>query len=516
MWRRVSSRMASSWLGLALALSGFAPTALAQSPKVQTVYHNRRSFRIPLNIPKADIPRYKQFQLWYSGDGGGRWEKVDATTLDKPSFSFSTQRDGECWFAVRTVDNKNRLFPADDADVEPIMKVVIDTRPPTMMLDARPRRGNVASARWEVADEHLDIGTLVLEYQAEGARDWAQVPIRKPGRIGVESWDAGTAEPIKVRGSISDRAGNTKVALLSLPDGSATAGEPGGTGDLADPNVAPPIGTFASSSGERSAPSVISGPAPMPSMDGATTPSRSGPTGDFNPFATNEATASQATGGGPAPEPTSPPILVSSPKFALQYAIDDAGPNGPAAVELWVTTDGGRTWFSRGEDPDRNSPFHVDLGGEGTFGLKLVAKSAANQGDRPPISGEAPNTVVEVDSSGPAVRLDPPRMVGPKLVIAWHASDPHPTARPVVISVRPDTPGGQWSLITPSPIENTGQFTWTVPAGCPPKIHVRVDVRDSLGNVGSAETGETGAVLVDRSKPKGRIIGLDPSARPVR
>ena len=199
---------------------------------------------------------------------------------------------------------------------------------------------------------------------------------------------------------------------------------------------------------------------------------------------------------------------MANPKFGLQYAVDDAGPLGPAAVELWVTTDGGRTWFSRGEDPDRASPFPVDLGGEGSFGLKLVAKSAANQGDRPPVSGEAPVTVVEVDSSGPAVKLDPPRMVGSKLVINWHASDPHPAPRPVMISIKEDSPDGKWKLITPAPIENSGQYTWTVPAGCPPKIHVRVDVRDSLGNMGFAETGR------DRPRPGRPEQAQGPDHRP--
>ncbi len=207
---------------------------------------------------------------------------------------------------------------------------------------------------------------------------------------------------------------------------------------------------------------------------------------------------------------------MASPKFALQYAVDDAGPNGPAVVELFVTNDGGKTWTSRGEDPDRTSPFVVDLGGEGRFGLKLVAKSAANQGDRPPVAGEIPQTSVEVDTSGPAVTLDPPRLEGNRLVINWHASDAHPAARPVMISIRPDTPDARWQIITPTPVENTGQYRWLISARCPPKIHVRVDVRDSLGNLGFAETTETGPVVVDRSKPKGRILGLDANASRVR
>ncbi len=509
-------RLATLGLGMALASGALAPAAPpARAPRPQVVDHNRRAFRIPLNIPKEDVPRYKQFQLWSSADGGGRWEKGDTTTLDRPFFSFSAQRDGEYWFAVRTVDTKGRLFPADDADIEPIMKVIVDTRRPTMLLEARKRRGNFASVHWEVTDEHLDLGSLVIEYQAEGARDWARAPIARPARIGIASWDAGTAEAIKVRGTISDRAGNTESVAINLPDGTATASSGPGTGESADPDAPPPVGTFASGGAERSPPQPLSGPPPMPSMDGGPVAGAgTAPSGDFNPFASNAPAASTPpSGASTAQDSAAPPILVSNPKFGLQYAVDDAGPLGPAAVELWVTTDGGRTWFSRGEDPDRASPFPVDLGGEGSFGLKLVAKSAANQGDRPPTSGEPPVTIVEVDSSGPAVKLDPPRMAGARLVINWHASDPHPAPRPVMISIKADSPEGKWQFITPTPIENSGQFTWTVPQGCPPKIHVRVDVRDSLGNMSFAETAETAPVLVDRSKPKGRIIGLDPAAR---
>ena len=56
-----------------------------------------------------------------------------------------------------------------------------------------------------------------------------------------------------------------------------------------------------------------------------------------------------APGGGPSAGNRS--MLVSSPRFKMQYAIEDAGPDGPAVVELWITQDGGRTWIRRAEDP---------------------------------------------------------------------------------------------------------------------------------------------------------------------
>jgi hypothetical protein len=248
----------------------------------------------------------------------------------------------------------------------------------------------------------------------------------------------------------------------------------------------------------------------MPAVGADPGPAPSSTSGSYNPFQADESPSIEKTQRTPPPEPTNPPIQVPSPKFGLRYEVEDAGPNGPAAVELFVTTDGGRTWYSRGEDPDRASPFPVDLGGEGTFGLKIVAKSAANQGDQPPVPGEVPRTIVEVDSSPPNVKLESVRIVGSKAVITWQANDPHLVSRPVMISVRSETAGATWQPITTTPLENTSPFTWNLPANCPARVHFRVDVVDSLGNRGSADTTESGAILVDRTKPKGKILGLDP------
>jgi hypothetical protein len=503
-WRG-GKRLATIGLGLALAWGSLASPA-PPAPKVQTLYSKERAFRLPFNIIEADRPRYKQVQLWASVDGGN-YQKVDTKDPEAKAFFFRAPKDGEYWFAVRTLDTKNRLIPSDVEDVDPNMRVIVDTTVPAMNLEALPRRGSIASVRWEVVDDHLDLDSLRLEYQAEGG--WTPATIRKPARIGQERFDVGTAEPIKVRLSVADRAKNVRALTLDLPDGSPSRGSPNGPGDDPEENVPPPRSTFASSESERSGPRpILSGPPAMPPMAGDSSPA----VGEFNPFAPGESQASGAANG-PAQEGPAPPILVTSPRFGLQYLVEDPGPNGPAAVELWVTTDGGRTWFNRGEDPDRKSPFPVDLGGEGTFGLKLVARSSSNQGDQPPVPGEPPGTIVEVDSSGPVIKLDPPKVSNGRVTINWHANDPHPAPRSIMISVRSDAPDARWQPITPAPIDNSGQFTWALPANCPPRIHFRVDIVDALGNRGFAETTDMGAVLVDRSRPRGRIIGLDPSMR---
>ena len=63
------------------------------------------------------------------------------------------------------------------------------------------------------------------------------------------------------------------------------------------------------------------------------------------------------------------------------------------------------------------------------------------------------------------------------------------------------------------PQENSGQFIWTVPATVPQRFHLKVEAVDSVGQRGAAETTEMGPIMVDRSRPRSRIIGLDPNAR---
>ncbi len=227
-----------------------------------------------------------------------------------------------------------------------------------------------------------------------------------------------------------------------------------------------------------------------------------------------ESVRSPAKQDAPGPGET---LLVASPKFKLQYAVEDAGPSGPATVELWLTQDGGRTWIRRGGDDDRVSPIEVDLGGEGTFGLCLVARSASGLGDQPPAPGDPPQSWVEVDSTAPVVQIKPVQ-VGTgtnagKVAISWKASDLHLPPRSVTLSWRPDQPGAQWQNIADG-LENAGQFVWNVPTTVSERFHLKVEATDSVGHRGSAETNDSGPISVDRSRPRSRIIGLDSNSRP--
>ncbi len=545
--RGTNWRIGLGLLGSLLALSAPALRVEAAPRKVVPIFHNKKAFRIPFNTDPAVRGNLKEVRLYVSNDYGASWKPAGKASPQDLSVSFRAPEDGEYWFAARSIDQKGKVTPSNDAEVEPSMKVIIDTTAPLATLEPLPRRAAVASVRWEVRDEHLDLSSLMIEYQPLGTREWRQVPVRKPALIGMESWNAGTAEAVKVRLSVSDKAGNTQEQTITLGDGTPRNPSLSGPGQTPEAAAPPPLGSFASD-GTELPPVQESGPPAMPNL--ASEPSfEAPPRGSAQPAA--PAAMANPSDLGLAPTPSAPqvnaappaqpqvnqapaaqaqpsagkPELIGSPKFSLKYAVDDAGPSGPASVQLWVTQNGGRTWSQKSEDPDRQSPFDIDLGGEGTFGLQLVARSASGQGDKPPEPGDLPHILVEVDSTPPVVRLDPVKIEnapeGVKLTVTWHATDVHLGPRCVMLTWRPDQPGARWETIA-AQLDNTGQYIWNVPSNIPTKFHVRVDVMDTLGHRGWAESTENGPINIDRTRPKSRIIGLEPiggrgpSARPMR
>lgn len=500
-----------------------ASTARPGEPAVR-IFHKARGFKIPFELGPADRARLREIQLWVSSDRGRTWEASERATPDRDSFPFRAPSDGEYWFAVRTMDTRGRLFPADEDDVVPRLKVVVDSTPPSLVLALKDRRGSIVRLRYEARDENLDLTKLHLQYQVEGAATWRSVPIK--GRVLAANeigFDAATADLVRIRGSVLDRAGNSAIANLIVKEGLPSTrdldDDPPGLDEPTEASAPPPITPIVRQANR---------PGPTPAYPRAN-PAPGPRPGEPPPLAETDDDLdrdppSDDFGDAPPPDRTRtalaesqgnvPRLLVGSPRFPLKYSVADAGPGGPATVELWMTQDNGRNWAYLGQDPDRASPFQVDLPGDGVYGLRIVARSASGLGDRPPQSGEPPEVMVEVDTTPPFVRMGPAQLMPGNesaVKITWKAEDPHLGPKPVVISYRPDRPDGIWQQATP-PLPNTGQYVWKLPPNLPGKIHLRIDVIDTLDNRGWAETADNAPVVIDRSRPKGKILGLDQGA----
>ena len=212
-----------AWVAGALSISATAALAAEDSENTPRIYHKARNFRIPFNLNPETKDRVKELHLLVSEDLGFHWRAISKTFPDHPAFTFRSSHDGEFWFAVQTQTIDGKVSPSLDSTIEPNMKVVVDSFPPSLLLEPDERRGSLASVRWEVKDENLNLRSLVIEYQAEGATTWRKVPITAAKQlIGGQQWDAGTAEALKVRASISDRAGNVTEAYIDLPEGTGS------------------------------------------------------------------------------------------------------------------------------------------------------------------------------------------------------------------------------------------------------------------------------------------------------
>ncbi|MBI1325019.1 hypothetical protein GC170_17790 [bacterium] len=498
----------------------------AEKPAGNLFYHPSAGFQIPFEIDPADKPFVKSIELYVSSDLGKSWRLNTATNPNSKAFKFRATGDGEYWFAVRTLDVEGHYNPADDKPIVPGWRVIVDSKKPGLGLRSIARRGTMATIAWDARDEYLDMGTFVLEYSIPGSGEWKPVPIARPAPNGESTWDCGTAEAVRVRATVADKAGNVQIAETQFGDGAAQHPNLNASrsSDM-EGQAPPPIARVASAAGDRRG---ILGPqdplanrsqrpeeewidTPRPygpeSMTPATRGSESGrmprqmqpPDGQYGAAGTREPTQRRQI-----------PIL-NSPKFPMNYVVDDAGPNGPASVELWVTRDGGRNWSRWAEDDDRVSPMMVDLGGEGVFGLSIVARSIAGQGDEIPRSGTVPQISVEIDATPPAMILNVIKVgVGSqsgKVLISWQAEDRNFSSRPISIYYRPET-ANQWLPIVEN-IENTGQYVWTPGPQVPPVFHVRIEARDLAGNRSTVDTTQYEPVLLDRSRPKGRILGIN-------
>jgi hypothetical protein len=150
----------------------------------------------------------------------------------------------------------------------------------------------------------------------------------------------------------------------------------------------------------------------------------------------------------------------------------------------------------------------VDLTSDGLYGFYLVVKSGAGLSVPPPKPGDAPQMRVEVDTTAPEALLFGPQPSASQndvLVLSWKATDNRLAANPITLQWA-ERKEGEWHCIGDPQMPNAASFNWRVPTTVPPKVYLRLTVRDAAGNAAVAETKDP--VMVDLSVPKPRLLGL--------
>lgn len=210
------------------------------------------------------------------------------------------------------------------------------------------------------------------------------------------------------------------------------------------------------------------------------------------------------------------PRLTNSRRFSLDYDVESVGPEGVDAVELWGTTDAGRTWAKWGTDPDRVSPFDVEVNSETVYGFRIVIVGRNGLATITPQPGDAADIWVGVDTTRPTAHLTGAAYgqgeAAGKLDIRWEAADENLSSRPITLSIS-DRPDGPFTPIAAG-LPNTGQYYWEFDPRSPRQIYLRLEVRDDAGNVAIDQLNEP--IKVEGLEPKGRIRGFNPGGETPR
>ena len=224
------------------------------------------------------------------------------------------------------------------------------------------------------------------------------------------------------------------------------------------------------------------------------------PLGSFDNSA-NQAPASQA-------------FHCNSRSFSLDYALNAAAGSALADVELWGTEDGGSTWQKWGSDPDRSSPFDVQVANDGLFGFRMVIVSQNGKVSNRPKDGDSADAWIHVDVTKPSGKIT--RAVygdgheAGMLVIDYNCADENLHDRPITLSYS-ETQNGPWVPLATS-LKNTGIYLWKADGNLPENIFLRMEAIDKAGNVGVDVM--TLPINVQGLSPRGRIQGFRPIANP--
>jgi hypothetical protein len=608
--------------------------ASASTALPEPIYWKQNLFLIPYQFSSAAEPAAAQaVWLLVSKDRGATWQRISDAKPHVKSFNYRAEGDGEYWFAIRTLDRQGHPWP--EGAYQPELRVMVDTTMPRIeALRAQIRPDGAVDVWWHGSDTNLDAATWKIEAQSETDSAWQSIPLPTQatadqlagvtsavpppptgGQVAQDGMSSGQTtwhpaagpRPVRIRASVTDRAGNTATycapieaaslnelnvkrlplapstdALVAqapsnfppvsndnrvVPEFSpATPAAPAWfAGSGMPPSAVAPLGPPAEQVWQPTfvarAPFQLSTRGAFPTDDGVTAygnpngvgvPPAGQPGGDYDPSGVpaRYATTNEVNGGftpdAPAqnmegvpfhplpphreslstplplpgddiddpvdssivsvdpnfaanaptnntqlaaPAPEVRPKMVGSRTFALEYDLEQVGRFGISTIELWGTRDGGQTWSCYAQDDDNRSPLIVTVDEEGLYGFRIIAQSADALAT-PPTSGELPELWVAVDLQRPIAELTAIEQgignMNDHLILQWRAGDNNLESRPISLFYS-SRPAGPWSAIATS-LANTGQYAWRVERHVPSRFYVRLEARDTAGNLAAFQT----------------------------
>jgi hypothetical protein len=514
-------------LGLTLATPAAGMAQVPGAPKLpDKTYMSKAVFDLPVIIEDRVRTGLREVQLYVKDGPTGSWVLKEKAYPGVTRFSCRLEKDGEYWFSVVIVDQTGRSIPVDVNREPPGVIVVLDTQGPRVELRALPASAEGICILCDVQDANPNPFQTRFEYQT-GDRVWRLLNAmpNQPECFCIPKQAVLTG---MVKVTCTDRALNTTVREFNL----AALTPPAPTGPQATNNQTPASVVDKGPNIEKPDATAIKpslNPAPLQAAVESAIELLKGPAIPPPPNALVKVHSTDVV-----TVPHDPPAVPSSPKHSelrpqaakstcerhiinnpfvtLEYKIEEEGKSGIGKVEVWYTRDDGESWDVLCDDPDRKSPVQFKLPSEGVYGIRLVVSNSRGFGAEPPKAGDAPELVIEVDTTAPAAQLLSAKL-GPtednaSIDITWTADDKNLGSAPIDLYYSINL-GGPWTPIAKG-LRNDGKFRWYLPQSIGKQTYVRLVATDLAGNSCRSEISQPVA-LDDGTRPHATITGVWPA-----
>ena len=528
-----------------------------RSTASEPVFLSFAKFKIPFNIEKkrAELARV---QLWVSTDQGTSWQMHGTARPSDQYFDFNAAAEGTYYFSVQTVDQSGGVYPSQS----PPLKILVDTTKPDAAIRADINAEGQLVIDIRTYDEHLNLETAELKIRTDREPEWKSIAA---GRFNIVNEiyqsqavvDIGVCREVGIVFAVADKANNSGEAAfkLSMPrtaqgrqDMTLASTQQSGarqvplTGAPTIPGAIEwrPAQTARPSGSVPKQPEsakVTNQPGRLTATDIARPPSYDGQAEELPPPSpvqeydvrpdgsysqTGVSVSNQASidtselqlENQTSQDPSGGAYFCKTSAFSLDYAVESLGGSTLSSVELWGTTDAGRTWQLWGEDPDRQSPFDVQVEDEGLFGFRMVIVGSNGVVSNRPQDGDSADVWIHIDTTQPTVKIT--RAVYGKgdedgmLVIDYNCQDSNLVSKPITLAYS-ETVEGPWKRIA-SGQANTGLYLWKATPNLPQRIYLKLEAVDKAGNIGVHRLDLP--INTRGLGPRGRIQGFRPIFNP--
>ncbi len=463
----------------------------------ETAYSSRHALKIPFDFKDEQVRQLKatEVQLLVSIDQGKSWKIAAKAKPQDRLFRYNAADNGHYWFSVRMMNSKGQPIQPGAPHVG--LKVTVDDVPPVLEIKVRELSPGRVELTWQAEDEALNIDSLEIQYCEGENGQWKPVALgqQAEGRLDLPVSVAGT---VFVAGRVIDRAKNE----VTVEDQTSVSSETKTQTRETEPDFSKPVAivprTPNSDRAAMSVPRIIT----ESSLTARPVP-QSVSQSMASPIVVNPAQ--------PLRQSTYPSgaRVVKVTAFNIGYSLDQVGPSGVGAVDLFITEDNGRTWLTYGSDPDRKSPFTVRVEHGGQFGFAIRARSGIGLSENPPKNGQPPEIIVVVDQLAPRPRLgnltQGQGLTPNQVQFGWVLTDVDLPEQCVMLS-RAYSPSGPWEPIS-NWIENSGRYIWTVDQAIDRPIYIRLEARDLAGNIGKVDSDQP--MQIDLTRPSARILDVE-------